>query len=81
MDTPIDVAARFEKSWNEETDTPPWRTAIETLTPEQAAWTPDGVKHSIWQIVEHMAFWHEQMLFELDGGERDDAVIARSGGN
>lgn len=77
METPIDIARHFDTAWNEETYTPPWRKAIEGLTPEQAVWKPEGAKHSIWQLVEHMAFWREQVLHEMGGGERDEAEIAR----
>ena len=50
---------------------------VQGLTPQQAAWKPDGAKHSIWQIVMHMSFWREFVLRELAGESRDEQEIAR----
>lgn len=51
-----------------------WSKAVDGLTPEQAAWSPPnapgvqaGERHSIWQIVEHMIFWRENVLAGKDG--------------
>lgn len=51
-----------------------WSKAVDGLTPEQAAWSPMnapgvavGERHSIWQIVEHMIFWRENVLARMDG--------------
>lgn len=77
MMTNVDLANWFDKSWREDTYSPPWSKAVQGLTPEQAAWKPDGAKHSIWQIVMHMSFWREYMLRELEGEERDEEEIAR----
>ena len=50
----------------------PWRDAIDGLTAEQAAWRPAAGRHSIWQIVDHMAHWHEYFVIRNQGGAAMD---------
>lgn len=59
----VDLAAWWDEAW-----TPPgiwiapWSRVLEGLTPEQAAWKPAPDRHSIWQLVNHIVFWHTYML-------------------
>lgn len=63
----------WDDAWTAGLGSAPWSRAVDGLTPEQAAWSPpnapgvQGVRHSIWQIVEHLIFWREHMLGRLDG--------------
>src|SRR5690606_31758606 len=68
---------------------PAWKSAFEGISAAQAAWQPralDGEElsathrdrvHSIWQILNHVAFWRETMLDELEGRKPGDEEIAR----
>jgi hypothetical protein len=38
---------------------PPLTTALDGLTAGEASWKPAQERHSIWQIVRHMAHWME----------------------
>lgn len=42
-------------------------SAVRGLTPAQAAWKPSAARHSIWQIVRHLAHWKQATLSALDG--------------
>ncbi len=63
----------WDDAWTRGLGTAPWSKVLEGLTPERAAWAPpnapgvEGVRHSIWQIVEHLIFWRESMLARMDG--------------
>lgn len=58
--------------WNDHHNSNTWitatRKALGDLTLEQAAWKPDPDRHSIWQIVNHMVFWHTYALDRARGG-------------
>jgi len=44
--------------------------ALEGLSPEQAAWKPQGQEtRSIWEIVNHVTFWKAVVVRFLDGEE------------
>jgi uncharacterized damage-inducible protein DinB len=45
----------------------PMKTALEGLTPEQAAWGSTAETHSIWQIVNHLIFWNQLYLHRFLG--------------
>ncbi len=42
-------------------------SSIRGLTAEQAVWTPGEGRHSIWQIVNHVAIWDERLADVLAG--------------
>ena len=71
------IATWWDETYKDETYTPPWSKAVSGLTVEQAVWKPAPGRHSIWQIVEHMSFWREFKLRELDGEPRDEEKIGR----
>jgi len=52
--------------WNDLHTQNTWVTgannALAGLTPEQAAWKPAPERHSIWQLVNHLIFWHTYHL-------------------
>lgn len=58
----------------------PWSRALDDLTPKEAAWQPAAGRHSIWQIVNHIAFWREYQAARSRGGANlpDDVVFARN---
>jgi DinB superfamily len=41
--------------------------SVKGLSARQAAWTPSPERHSIWQIVEHLALWKEEGARHLRG--------------
>jgi hypothetical protein len=47
----------------------PVNTAVEGLTPEQAAWKDKG-GHSVGQLTYHMLFWNERQLQEFKGEKK-----------
>ena len=61
------MAFTFEK----ELGHPPVLDTVRSLTAAQAAWKPHPERHSIWQIVRHLALWKRYALEEWDGGEPD----------
>ncbi len=42
--------------------------ALADVTAEEAVWRPYEVQHSIWQIVNHLSFWHEAIARHSGGG-------------
>ncbi len=57
----------WEESWGVGIWCGPWAKAVGDLTPEQAAWSPGGALHSIWQNVAHVCVWREYTLTKVDG--------------
>jgi len=47
----------------------PWRLALEGLTAEEAAWQPAAERHSIWQLVNHLIFWHDYFAHRIEEGQ------------
>lgn len=64
------------EAWDEGLWAASWKKSLEGLTAEQAAWQPPsapgvpGLRHSIWQIVEHMIFWRESWTRRVEGGRK-----------
>ncbi len=46
--------------------------AVDGLTAKQAAQIPSKGFNSIWQVVEHMRYWHDFFLLRLQGVEKPD---------
>jgi uncharacterized damage-inducible protein DinB len=40
---------------------------LKQVTAEQASRIPDGLDHSIWQLVQHIAYWEEVVLRRVRG--------------
>lgn len=59
----------WDEAFNETVWWAAWRKAIEGLSAEEAAWSPTPGRHSIWQIVNHLMFWHEYFVHRNTGGE------------
>ena len=55
----------LEYTYEREGAYPPLTTALAGLTAVQASWKPAQERHSIWQIVHHMAQWMEAGLEAL----------------
>lgn len=45
----------------------PLLAAMEELTATQAAWRPSSKRKSIWEIVNHVAFWTEYIVSRMAG--------------
>src|SRR5436853_5309226 len=56
----------LEYTYEKEGSYPPLPAALGGLTPVQASWKPAQERHSIWQIVRHMAHWMEAVLQALE---------------
>src|SRR5438552_18788120 len=56
----------LEYTYEKEGSYPPLPAALGGLTPVQASWKPAQERHSIWQIVRHMAHWMEAVLEALE---------------
>src|SRR2546425_13103024 len=56
----------LEYTYEKEGSYPPLPVALGGLTPVQASWKPTQERHSIWQIVRHMAHWMEAVLQALE---------------
>lgn len=71
-----DLAAFYEAAQHKVGWSAPWGAALEGLTPQQAAWKPSPERHSIWQIVNHVSFWREEVLRRTAGQAKagDDLV-------
>ncbi len=64
------LKVNFEYSYLHEDWVEPLERALEGLTPEQAAWRPNGEAMGIWDIVLHMAVWNENIVERIETGER-----------
>jgi len=43
--------------------------ALRGVTAAEAAWTSSGISNSIWQIVNHLIFWNEDVIHRIKGTE------------
>lgn len=43
--------------------------ALHGVNASDAAWTSSGNSHSIWQIVNHLIFWNEDVIHRINGTE------------
>jgi uncharacterized damage-inducible protein DinB len=43
--------------------------ALHGVTAAEAAWTSSGISNSIWQIVNHLIFWNEDVIHRIKGTE------------
>jgi len=68
----------WDEMWNSYTWIPSWNKSFADLTAKQAAWKPDPKRNSIWQILNHIAFWRETMVNRLAGKPPTDEVVAKS---
>ena len=57
----------LEYTFEKEAWQPSLAMALEGLTAKQAAWKPAPERHSIWQIVRHVAHWKQATLGAWDG--------------
>lgn len=62
-----DLSELWREWWAGDIWITPWSKALDGLTPEQAAWTPEGGRHSIWQLVNHVMFWRDVTMQRIAG--------------
>ncbi|CAM3816461.1 DinB family protein [Mesobacillus thioparans] len=43
--------------------------ALQGVIAAEAAWTSSGISNSIWQIVNHLIFWNEDVIHRIKGTE------------
>jgi uncharacterized damage-inducible protein DinB len=67
----------WDEMWKNYTWIPAWSKAFSDLTPQQAAWKPAADRNSIWQHLNHIAFWRETTLNRLAGKPPTEEVINR----
>ncbi len=67
----VQLLAILDQAYN----TPSWhgtnlRVSLRLFTPGQAAWRPGPVRHNIWEIAVHAAYWKYAAARRLTGGAR-----------
>src|SRR5437763_1110016 len=67
----------WDEMWGSYTWIPAWAKSFSDLTPQQAAWKAGPGRVSIWQHLNHVAFWRETTLARLAGKPPTDDVITR----
>jgi len=67
-----------DEMWKSYTWIPGWSQSFADLTPQQAAWKPAPERNSIWQILNHIAFWRETVVNRLAGQPPTEEVINKS---
>ncbi|TWT45601.1 DinB superfamily protein [Phycisphaerae bacterium RAS1] len=73
-----ELQKRWDEAWESGLWAAPWKKLLEGLSPEDAAWSPQPQRHSIWQIVNHMIFWREEAIRRFNAGQPStDEEIAR----
>jgi hypothetical protein len=60
------------KSWHG----PNLRGALRGVTPQQAAWRPEGDRHNIWELAVHAAYWKYTVRRRLTGEKRGSFALA-----
>jgi hypothetical protein len=60
------------KSWHG----PNLRGSLRGVTPEQAAWRPEGDRHNIWELALHAAYWKYVVRRRLTGEKRGSFALA-----
>lgn len=55
-----------------------FRGSIRGVGPEEAAWHPAPGRHSIWEIVLHVAYWKYAVRRQLTGAERGSFALTGS---
>jgi uncharacterized damage-inducible protein DinB len=48
--------------------------ALHGVVAAEAAWTSSGISNSIWQIVNHLIFWNEDVIHRIKGTENPHKV-------
>ncbi len=57
---------------------PNLRQALRGVDAKQAAWRPAPVRHNIWELVLHAAYWKYAVRRKLEGGKRGSFVLKGS---
>jgi len=72
------LVAMWTEMWDNYTWIPGWSKSFADLTPQQAAWKPAPARNSIWQHLNHIAFWREVTIDRLAGkGDPAKEVVER----
>src|SRR5438477_7050392 len=67
----------WEEMWGKYTWIPGWEKSFAGITAQQAAWKPAAERNSIWQHLNHIAFWREVTLRRLRGEKPSDDELNR----
>jgi len=67
-----DLLELWKEWWTGDIWIAPWSRALDGLSVEQASWTPDSARHSIWQLVNHLIFWRGVTLERIAGAPPSD---------
>lgn len=75
-----ELLKRWDEAWESGLWAAPWKKLLEGLSPEDAAWSPQPPRHSIWQIVNHMIFWRDEAIRRFSVGQPspDDEIAKRN---
>jgi hypothetical protein len=71
------LSKMWNETWANDTWYAAWNKTFAGLTVQQAAWKPDPKRHSIWQILNHIAFWRETVVNRLAGKPPTDEECTR----
>jgi hypothetical protein len=63
-----------KKTWHG----PNLRQSLKGVTATQAAWRPGPVRHNIWELALHAAYWKYVVRRKLDGGKRGAFILKGS---
>ncbi|WP_430789786.1 DinB family protein [Virgibacillus flavescens] len=61
-------------SWKKEGWFVPLSTSLEGISPSDAAWQPAPGENTIWQLVNHLNYWNDLMLSNLQGNPRESKL-------
>ncbi len=61
------LVEQWDLAWDGDGWHASWTKALGDLSALQAAWVPDGARHSIWQLVNHVVFWRNVTLNKAEG--------------
>jgi uncharacterized damage-inducible protein DinB len=67
----------WDEMWGSYTWIPSWTKTFGDLTPQQAVWKSGPQRKSIWQHLNHIAFWRETTLKKIAGKPPSDAECER----
>lgn len=53
----------------------PLSRAVDGVSAQQACWRPNDQSHSIWELVNHIAYWNEYVLNRMSGSSDSNTTV------
>ena len=60
---------QLDMHWHENEWFASMNQALQGVSAAEAVWTNGGISNSIWQIVNHLIFWNEDVIHRIKGSE------------